>query len=205
MRNVITVLTVSLLIGGLLGLYGGSTSASNLVVEEDFLTGGGFIITTAGGTHPADRGNFGVGGGVRNGDWWGHLNYIDHSSGLHVHGTSVTAYFRSPDDPADSADLQTGQPHGYRHICGTARTDNPDFPEVFYHVLVADNSEPGVNDIFIIRVTEQTGPGVFTEVYFARDDQNNTLGGTGPGGGNINLHRHNPSNIAPGTAPVCNA
>jgi len=53
----------------------------------DFLTGGGFIVNNGA------KANFGVAGGCKNGTpTWGHLEYIDHGSGLNVHWTSITAY-----------------------------------------------------------------------------------------------------------------
>src|SRR5687768_6760923 len=59
----------------------------------DFMTGGGFIITTASGEHEPAKANFGVGGGCKKGEpTWGHLQYIDHGNGLNVHWTAITAY-----------------------------------------------------------------------------------------------------------------
>lgn len=204
MRKVISTLGVALLVGGLLILW--SDLAIGGIVPGDFLTGGGFIWTTGGGaigTHPVAKGNFGVGGGVKRGDWWGHLNYIDHGNGLHVKGTDVTAYVITPG--TTDTDTDTKQPHGSRDICGTARTNHPLFPEVFYRVTAADKSEPGVDDIFIIRL--YGGPFATVLVYTTEPNtdpmDDNTLGGTGPGGGNINLHAHNPSNIVPTEPPAC--
>ncbi len=68
-------------------------SGSAFAWQCDFLTGGGFIITNGGNTHPPAKANFGVGGGCKNGSpTWGHLEYIDHGNGLNVHWTSITAY-----------------------------------------------------------------------------------------------------------------
>lgn len=206
MRNVMTAVAVSFLIGGMLLLF--SESASALPFPGDFLTGGGWIYTRGGNglTHPVAKANFGVGGGTKNGNWWGHLNYIDHGNGLHVHGIEVTGYIRTPDTTDTTA--PNGQPHGSREICGRATTNHPDFPEVHYKVRARDNSEPGVNDIFIIWLTEEVAPGTFVQVYNTEgvlEPDDDTLGGTGPGGGNINLHKHNPSNINPSTLHECNA
>src|SRR5258708_8377701 len=53
----------------------------------DFLTGGGWIV------HNGAKANFGVGGGCKQGSpTWGHLEYIDHATGLNVHWTSITEY-----------------------------------------------------------------------------------------------------------------
>lgn len=145
----------------------------------DFITGGGFIVRPTG-----DKGNFGVGGGVKNGAFWGHLNYIDHGNGLHVQAQQqdITGYIL--------IDERT------RDICGHAQTDL--FGDVLFHVRVTDNGEPGVNDIFIIRLGKN---GVF--VYTTENDPDHTLGGSQPGGGNIQLHKGNNSNTAPATPSVC--
>jgi hypothetical protein len=53
----------------------------------DFLTGGGWIV------HNGAKANFGIGGGCKHGSpTWGHLEYIDHGTGLNVHWTSITEY-----------------------------------------------------------------------------------------------------------------
>jgi hypothetical protein len=124
---------------------------------NDFVTGGGWITGTPSGA----KGNFGVGGGIKDGSFWGHLNYIDHGNGMHVKATSVTGYQVDPNDP-DCRIIQynvtiDGQP-------GTAR------------VRVCDKGEPGRNDIFEIQLSNG---------YFAGGD----LGGSHPGGGNIQLHK----------------
>src|SRR5712692_5059480 len=108
----------------------------------DFLTGGGWIV------HNGAKANFGVGGGCKNGSpTWGHLEYIDHGTGLNVHWTSITGYF-----PVGStgADPKTGQPTGERLICGTARTNL--YGDVNFVVDTRDMGEPGINDTFDIRL-----------------------------------------------------
>jgi len=57
------------------------------------LTGGGWIVTPSG-----YKGTFGVSGGIRRGAFWGHVNYIDHSTGMHVKSTSVTGFTVDPND-----------------------------------------------------------------------------------------------------------
>jgi hypothetical protein len=133
---------------------------------------------------PGAKGNFGVGGGCKHGSpTWGHLNYIDHGTGLHVHWTAITGYFFFPDPGTDP---KTGQPTGTRTICGTARTNQ--LGDVDWAVRVTDAGEPGVDDVFFIRLT-QMGVTVYTTEF----DSNRTLGGDGSGGGNIQLHKPNPS------------
>jgi hypothetical protein len=56
--------------------------------RQDFVTGGGWITTSTG-----SRANFAVAGGMKDGLFWGHLTYIDHSNpAMKVKGTAVTAY-----------------------------------------------------------------------------------------------------------------
>jgi hypothetical protein len=120
----------------------------------DFITGGGWIVGSSGG-----RANFAVAGGVRNGAFWGHLNFIDHDSRLHVKSTAVTGYQVVTDLTRDiSFNVLIGG------VAGTAI------------VRVTDNGEPGRNDTFGIALS--TG-------YTA----GSSLGGDHPGGGNIQLHK----------------
>jgi hypothetical protein len=136
----------------------------------DFVTGGGWIVGTPSGA----KGNFGVGGGVKNGAFWGHLNYLDHGSGLHVKATSITGYVFVDDRTRD--------------ICGTYTTNTGD--SGYFRVRVTDNGEPGRDDFFGILL--QSG-------YRATGD----LGGPDPGGGNIQLHKGNASNTPPVTGSFC--
>src|ERR1700722_7621071 len=57
------------------------------------LTGGGWIIAPDGA-----KGTFAVSGGIRFGQFWGHLNYIDHGTGMHVTSHDVTSYTVDPKD-----------------------------------------------------------------------------------------------------------
>src|SRR5438132_1241384 len=146
MRKLISILFVAVLalIGG---LTGGSVSAQT--TECDFVTGGGFIIP---GPATDAHGNFGVGGGCNNNGpnapFWGHLEYVDHGSGLdptaptpfNVHGTGVTGYF--------FIDATT------REISGTARTNDQSHSNVCYCVKVSDN-DPSTTDTFKIQLTDQ--------------------------------------------------
>jgi len=99
----------------------------------DFVTGGGWITGTPSGA----RANFGVGGGTKQGQWWGHLTYIDHGPNLKVKGTGVTAY--------------TITNATTRHIEGTAEVNGQD--GFTYQVDVADNGEPGRNDTFTLALS----------------------------------------------------
>jgi hypothetical protein len=124
------------------------------------LTGGGWITGTPGG----GKGTFGISGGIRRGEFWGHLNYIDHDTGMHVSSTAVTGFDVDPTDANGRIIRYNVTIDG---VAGTAT------------VRVVDNGEPGRDDIFDI--TLSTG-------YHAAGD----LGGARPGGGNIQLHKCPP-------------
>lgn len=100
----------------------------------DFVTGGGWITEPSSGA----RANFGVGGGIKHGDFWGHLTYIDHGpKGVKVKGTAVTEY--KVTDPIS------------RHIEGTAEVDG--LGGFTYTVDVTDSGEPGREDTFSITLS----------------------------------------------------
>jgi hypothetical protein len=146
------------------------------VVACDFVTGGGFIVGSGSPTSSLAAGaqaNFGVGGGVKNGAFWGHLEYNDHSTSppMQVHGTSVTGYAFGTDPTTD------------RVIMGTARINGVD--GYIYMVEVSDRGEPGRGvDRFSIELSNGYEAG-FTY-------------GDGPiAGGNIQLHKANLSNTPP--------
>ena len=154
----------------------------------DFLTGGGFII------HDGAQANFGVAGGCKHGSpTWGHLEYIDHGTGLKVHSTSITAYM---------LDI-TGDPNA-RLICGTARTNQSG--DVNFVVRTGDAGEPGINDQFDIRVKDQSGVTVYDTA--TEECIPHYLGSSAPcspgdgGGGKIQLHKPNPSFIGGGSCPA---
>jgi len=151
-------------------------------VACDFVTGGGFIVGSGTPPPPPEepsslaagaKANFGVGGGVKNGAFWGHLEYVDHSMSppMQVHGTSVTGYAFGTDPTTD------------RVITGTARINGVD--GYTYMVEVSDIAEPGRGvDRFSIELSNGYVAG-FTY-------------GDGPiAGGNIQLHPRNPSNTPP--------
>ena len=143
----------------------------------DFITGGGFVFTNTGA-----RANFGSHGGCKNGAFWGHVNYVDHggSAGAlpyHVDSTQITAYGEDPAFP------------NARDICGCARTNAGEI--VQFRVRMEDNGEPGTNDTFGI---------VLSNGYILTS---RLLGTSGPGGGNIQLHKPNPSTTVPTSPPDC--
>jgi hypothetical protein len=155
----------------------------------DFLTGGGYIFTTASETHPDVKGTFAIGGGCKHGSpTWGHLEYHDHYTGLNAHWNTITAYLLEGDLGDTSTSPKNGQPTGTRLVCGTARTNV--FGDVDFMVRARDLGEPGVNDEFDIRLA-QGG----TIVYTTENEPGapNKLGAGDGGGGNIQLHNPNPS------------
>lgn len=123
---------------------------------KDFVTGGGWIIPP----NATDRANFGVGGGTLGQPGWGHLEYIDHNTGVKVHGTGVTAY--------------TAPTPTTRHIEGSADYNGQ---PANYKVDVGDNDDatPPEPDSFAIQVLDLSG----TPLYGA----SGTLGG-----GEIQIH-----------------
>jgi hypothetical protein len=94
--------------------------------DKDFVTGGGWDANP--------RRNFAVAGGNKNGGLWGHLLFIDHSTGMKVKGTGVTAY------------VVTGETT--RHIEGTFDINGS--PGGTYQADVDDQGEPGVHDTFTL-------------------------------------------------------
>lgn len=164
-------------------------------IPLDFITGGGWFIiqSPAVGTSPGNRANFGWHGGVKNGDWWGNGNYRDHGTGLHARSIDVTGYVRIGEDGTDP---QTGQPTGTRDVCGIARTNQ--FGDVRYRVRMKDAGEPGRLDKFGISLFLMDDGDTFPD-YFAWG----SLGDPTDGGGNIQLHRGNRSNTAPGEFADC--
>jgi len=146
----------------------------------DFITGGGFVFKDDGA-----RANFGAHGGCKNGDFWGHVNYVDHDpvpfagskSPYHVDSTQITGYLTVPGSP------------NARDICGVARTNAGE--TVNFRVRMEDNGEgpDDPKDRFGIRLSN--GYLVTTR----------PLGGDDPGGGNVELHKRNPSNTGPNPAP----
>ena len=183
-----------------LALASGSASAW----ECDFLTGGGFIIRTppspeASGAH----GNFGVGGACKDGGdghgLWGHLEYIDHGSGLNVHWTSITAYIEEDSGTYD------GRPIGSRFICGTARTNppQPNGDDVDFAVRAKDAGEPGVNDEFDIQLTQGAARTLVytTNLNFA-GPAHQLNDGNGGGGGNIQLHKPTTGSFSTDSCPA---
>src|SRR5205823_8124905 len=140
MRRGISALAVAALV-----VIGGAAGAQ--AQQCDFATGGGYIVNNDA------KANFGVGGSCKQGGddhgLWGHLEYIDHGTGLNVHWNTVTGYFVLP-----GPDSASSQPTGSRRICGTARTNR--FGDVDWLVEATDKGEPGKTDAFRIKLSTGT-------------------------------------------------
>ena len=143
----------------------------------DFVTSGGFVLTDS-----LSMANFGAHGGCKNGQFWGHVNYVDHGGfagrvPYHIDSIQITGY------------LTPVQGSNIRDICGLARTNAAEPQPVMFRVRLVDNGEPGIADLFGIRLSNTYD--------LTPRPLNNGQGG----GGNAQLHEPNPSTTAPFPAP----
>jgi hypothetical protein len=179
-RRVIFSLIMGGLLAAALALTRAPVSAQDVPDPCDFITGGGFIFRDDGA-----RANFGAHGGCKNGEFWGHVNYVDHGGFMgqtpyHVDSTEITGYV-----------TVIGFPNA-RDICGVARTNAGEI--VRFRVRMEDNGEGSsatAPDRFGIRL--DNGYLVTTR----------PLADGGPDGGNVKLHKDNPSTTGPDTAADC--
>lgn len=96
----------------------------------DRITGGGFLMETPGG----GQGTFAIGGGYfKDGRPWGHLNCIDHDTGMHVKATHTQIFQYSKIDDNE------------RRITGDCTINGV---AGGFTVFAADNGEPGTSDTF---------------------------------------------------------
>ena len=169
-------LTAALIAAGALAAgIGAPTTAhatSWIPAPCDFVTGGGFVFKDNG-----ERINYGVHGGCKHGEFWGHVNFVDHEDGLHFSSTRITGYVWDPAMPNS------------RDICGKA-TVNDSAYEVSFRIHLEDNGEPGVNDKFGIVIDNWNAPTRFYTVSSRK-----LANGEG-GGGNVQLHKSNNSTTA---------
>jgi len=143
----------------------------------DFVTSGGFVLTDT-----LNMANFGAHGGCKNGQFWGHVNYVDHGGfagrvPYHIDSILITGY------------LTPVQGSNIRDICGVARTNAAEPQPVRFRVRLVDNGEPGIADLFGIRLSNT--------YHLTPRPLNNGQGG----GGDVQLHEPNPSTTAPVPAP----
>ncbi len=191
-KTFVPMLMTALLTGALLVLMMSvkptPVAAHILPVPCDFTTGGGFVITDSG-----NHANFGLVAGCKNGGFFGHFNFVDHDAppgffaGLHVSSTQITGYF----DPCIKG---CGNPPQYRDICGTANTNL--FGPVYFRARTYDGGEPGSGptgpDRFGLKLEKDTATGPLTGVVVSTRFL---------AGGNIQLHKPNPSTTGPNPPP----
>lgn len=125
---------------------------------DDFVTGGGWIMAADGA-----KANFGVHGGLRDGKFWGHLEYNDHGSAppMTVKSTSITNY------QALSATT--------REIDGTAEVNGEG--GFSFQVIVSDNDSGG------------EGPGPNHADQFSLTVSNGYAASGNLGGGDVEIHK----------------
>jgi hypothetical protein len=147
----------------------------------DFVTGGGYVFKDDG-----QMANYGVHAGCKNGEFWGHINYVDHGLGLHVRSTEITLYVR--ETLADGTVLENT-----RDFCGKAIVNEDTENPRWFRVTVTDNGEPGRgSDLFGISLD---GMQEYVGTRFYMVTERNTAGG------NLQLHKGNRSNVAPSPLP----
>jgi hypothetical protein len=152
----------------------------------DFTTGGGFVITGLGA-----HANFGLVGGCKNGGFFGHVNFVNHDTsgmfaGLHLSSTQILGYF----EPFAGSNV--------RDICGTANTNL--FGTVKFRARTEDNGDPNPGgagvDKFGIKFCNANG----CSTDFTEGGQP-FLSTRLLAGGDIELHKPNPSTTGPSTPP----
>ena len=209
-RLIGSILASALLAGGLLLAL--QTSRPTLVYAHevpspcDFTTGGGFILIAPGTAssplpETGQKANFGLVGGCKNGGFFGHVNYVDHNNGLHLISDSITAYV----NPCPGC----GPPaaNNARDICGTADVSINGSPvgTFGFRVRTIDaeqQSSPPPKDKFGIHIHDSSGNTRYLVPTrcLASDTPTgdvSTCSAVNPGGGDIELHKHNPSNTGP--------
>ncbi len=190
-----------------------STIALAHEVVCDFTTGGGFILIAPGEVtnqvglpETGRKANFGLVGGCKNGGFFGHVNYVDHNNGLHVSSDTITAYV-NPCPGCSSAAANNA-----RDICGTADVSINGSPKGTWGFRVRtidaeQQSSPPPKDKFGIHIHYLDSSGnalstaylVQTRCLASDSPTGNVMTCTAgnPGGGDIELHKHNPSNTGP--------
>lgn len=189
-----SLLTVVLMLGGIAVRPPQVADAHAVPVPCDFITGGGWVIADSG-----EHANFGAHGGCKNGAFWGNVNFVDHTvrPGFHVHGDSkmVTGYL-TPDAGGSPVPPE-------RDICGIGRIVKGGMSgfesgeTIRYRVKMRDNGEPGGSDLFGIRVRDVDS----SKEYHLSTRELGPAGGPTGGGGNIQLHKPNPSTTGPVPPP----
>jgi len=209
------ILGAALLAGGLLLALQASRPTSVYAHEVpspcDFTTGGGFIFvsqSTSSSPLPetVQKANFGLVGGCKNGGFFGHVNYVDHNNGLHVSSDTITAYVNpcpgcSPPaannarDICGTADVSiNGSPMGtwgfrVRTIDAEQQSSPPPKDKFGIHIHYLDSSGNALSTAYLVQTRCLASDSPTGNVM--------TCSATNPGGGDIELHKHNPSNTGP--------
>jgi hypothetical protein len=216
-RLIGSILAATLLAGGLLlGLQASRPTpvyAHEVPSPCDFTTGGGFILIAPGEVTNQDglpetgqKANFGLVGGCKNGGFFGHVNYVDHNNGLHVSSDTITAYVNPCPGCAPPA------ANNARDICGTADVSiqGSSVGTFGFRVRTIDaeqQSSPPPKDKFGIHIHQLDPSGNATNTVYlvqtrclASDSPTGnvmTCSTVNPGGGDIELHKPNPSTTGP--------
>ncbi len=217
-KSIVPMLITGLLTGALLvamlGFKSTPAAAHMVPFPCDFTTGGGFIfVSQSTSSSPlaetGQKANFGLVGGCKNGGFFGHVNYVDHNNGLHVSSDTITAYV----NPCPGCSPPAA--NNARDICGTADVSINGSPvpgNWGFRVRTIDaekQSSPPPKDKFGIHIhsLDSSGNAVSTEYLvptrcLASDGPTGTgtvmtCSAVNPGGGDIELHKHNPSNTGP--------
>ena len=175
-RKILLSSGLALVLAG--AFLGEDTSAHWVPAPCDFITGGGWVWSDTGA-----KVNFGAHGGCKHGAFWGHVNVVDHSYNppAHLKSTVITGYLFDPAFP------------NARDICGEAEVSvNGGRFTTRFRVRMEDNGEPGGADRFGLRLSNG---------YWLTARELGPPGPTG-GGGNIQLHKPNPSTTGPSPAPT---
>lgn len=214
------MLTAALLAGGLLLALQGvrpTTVYAHIVPSPcDFTTGGGWIqiasgtASNAAGLPESDqKANFGLVGGCKNGGFFGHVNYVDHNNGVHVSSDSITGYV----NPCPGCDGVFAA-NNARDICGTADVSIQGTPVGTFNFRVRtidaeQQSFPPPKDKFGILLQNQTTGSIdyLVPTRCLADDtptgEASTCHSVNPGGGDIELHKPNPSTTTGPSSFAC--
>jgi hypothetical protein len=138
----------------------------------DFITSGGFVFKDNGA-----MANFAADGGCKNNNFWGEVNYVDHEHNFHLKSTEITGYLFDPANPNS------------RDICGKGVVNDSAYG-IMFRIHLEDNGEPGKNDKFGVIIDNWHAPERFYVVSSRK-----LANGQG-GGGNVQLHKSNPSTTA---------
>lgn len=136
---------------------------------------GGGFVKHSDGSHV----NFGFNAKCKHGQFTGHVNVVDHKfkpRNLHMSSIKILGYTWTT---VKGQELR-------RDVCGTADTNL--YGPVKFHMVVVDNGEPGRKDRFGLSLSN----GYMLRTRYLS-------------GGNIQLHKPNPSNTPPKTFVECNS